>query len=974
MLIPLRRDGSVHSIRPMAFLDRLLPAWRHRDPDVRAAAVRQLGVESQDVLASVARTDSDARVRRVAVKKLNDADLLLEIGRTDADEEVRRLAGVRAEELLVEQALTDGTIGDCMSAWAGITRPSNQIMVATRAAHRDVRRAALGAITDQHALAEVARRGDDPQIGLEALTRISEVALLQRIAGRDAPPAVALAAVERIDDPSVLQAIANDRAAQKAVRKQARTRAATLSGDDHPMRVAARRERQTHLCIIVEQLIDARDAEVAFNTLRVAEQDWHDLSSPTPADPILDVRFRRACAAAHASIVRTEQLHDAAERRTAAHRHHLQTRQHLCESVEALNGAEVPAAIAAARARWQALGPIDDPESRELSARFTQAVERCEQRYERWQARESFRTELEALVREAEQLLEARDPRAASRPRAALERRWERLVSSPAGAKWLADEHALQQRFTEAGAALPRQAEALAAERQQREHAARAHLASLCQRLEQLAQRETVTAAAAERATAAAADAETHLRVLPGAERATLRDRLTQARQSLMQRVDALTVTEEWRRWANAEVQQQLITEAEALLASDDPQRMLGESARLDQEWKRAAVAPRDQSQALWDRFRTARRELRQRTDAYLAENLARKESLCRDAEGFADSTDWNVAATALRRMQDEWKQIGPVRPQLSAALFARFRAPANRFFERHKEYRQARKEQYNERVGRMRTLCEAAERLAESTDWEATATELRELQRSAQEVWGRRPAPSMRPGEQPRETDALRQQFDVACSRFFDRYRKRDSLELEAKLAVLERILNDLDSLRLSLASAASPEAADVMQPLKDRLAEWAAGIGALPPQRASAFNQRLQAVCDAIEASYPGGFPEGALDAESNLPQREKLCVRLERLAESVATDTGQPEDLAESLKRALAARTIGGPTLSPREQSRHDAQEAAARLCDKWQRLGPVIGPRARTLGARFAQATAQISVVCRGLPGSDIPQDN
>lgn len=940
----------------MAFLDRFLPAWRHRDPDVRAAAVRQLGQESQDVLASVAHTDSDPRVRRVAVKKLDDADLLLELGRTDADEEVRRLASARAEDLFVERSLTDGTIGDCMGAWARVTRTSHQVTIATRASHRDVRRAALGAITVEHALAEVARRGDDPQIGLDALTRISAVALLQRIAALDAPPPVALAAVERIDEPTVLQAIADDRAAQKTVRKQARARLATLLGEDHAMRAAARRDRQVQLCVAVERLINAPEPDAAFEALRVAEHDWQALLSHASADRTLDDRFRLACVAAREAITRAEQLRDAAERRTTARQHNLQTRQALCETVEALNGAAAPAALAAARASWQALGALDDLDVRALTLRFNTAVKRCGQRYEIWQAREAFRLQLETLVRDAERLVASGNPHAATRPWAALERRWAALASSPAGVQWLVDEPALQRRFFAVGEALPQQEAALRHEQQQRAGAARTQLTALCQRLEQLAQRDTPAPSTAERAMAAIDEAAAYLHALPPAERDPLRQRLTAAHRSLAERLEAAAATEEWKRWANAEVQQQLIQEAEALLASDDPQRMLRESGRLDQEWKRVAVAPRAQSQALWERFRAARRELRHRNDAYLADNLAKKEALCVDVEALADSTDWNATAAAIRRRQEEWKEIGPVRQQLSAALFARFRAPANRFFERHKEYRRTRKEQYEERLGRMRTLCEAAEALAESTDWDATVAEMKRLQRDAPEVWGRRPAPTTREGQEPNQADTLRQRFETATTRFFDRYRQRDALALETKLTTLERILSDLDALRLALAEP-EQEAAQIVERFKDRLAEWARN-GPLPAERGDVLRQRLQAACDAIEASHPGGFPDGTFDAESNVSQREKLCVRLERLAETMAADVDQPSDVAERLKLALAARTIGGPALSLGERARQDAQEAAARLRDKWQRLGPIIGARARDLAERFAIADARL----------------
>jgi len=232
----------------------------------------------------------------------------------------------------------------------------------------------------------------------------------------------------------------------------------------------------------------------------------------------------------------------------------------------------------------------------------------------------------------------------------------------------------------------------------------------LCARLEQLAQAATVRRAAADRALGAAAEALRHFPPVPAADREALRHRLTVAHHTLAHRVEEQAIAEDWKRWANADVQQELIERAEALLATGDAAQMLREIGQLDREWKRFAVAPRDQSQVLWERFRSARNELRRRCDAYLADNLAKKEALCAAVEQLADSTDWNATAAAIQQMQAEWKQIGPVRERVSAALFERFRLPASRFFERRKQFLLSRKEQRQELLGRLRTMCEAAE------------------------------------------------------------------------------------------------------------------------------------------------------------------------------------------------------------------------------------------------------------------------
>jgi hypothetical protein len=944
----------------MALLDRLVPAWRHSDPEVRAAAVRELGKDAAETLAAVARDDADARIRRIALKKVDNPELLLEIARTDGDEELRALAGARAGEMLVERAISRQPEETCARAVAELTRAGDRVTVAVQAFHPSVRRAALHGVSDERPLAEIARRSDDPQIGLEALAGVNDPALVRRVAAATRQE-VALAALARLNDPEMLLAIADDAQAHKGVRKRARAMLDQVLTDDHPIRIAERRARQRQLCDTVDALGDAPDPAAALAVLRQAESDWRELSARVPADPELETRFQGARQTAGDAITRALARRAEAEKRDAARRRAYADRQHLCETVEALEGADTPARLDAARAAWQALGPTDDPRRHELAARFTLAVERCAHRYERWRVREGFRAQLEALVHEAERLAAAGDPQAAARPRAALERRWAQLASSSEGAKWMASERTLQRRFADAGTALHTQAETRQAERQQREREAIGHVKGLCARLEQLAQADTFRRASADRALEAAAETLRQFPPVPASERDALRQRLTAAQETVTQRVETDAAAEGWKRWANADVQQKLCERAEALLAGDDANQILREVGELEREWARFAVAPRDQSQALWERFRRTRNALRHRCDRYLADNLAKKEALCAAVEPLAESTDWNATAAAIQQMQAEWKQIGPVRPQLAAPLLERFRTPANRFFERRQEFLRASKERRQETLGRMRQLCEAAEALAESTDWDAAAAEIKRLQADAAAAWGRRRAPAAAPAK-PRRGDALQQRFQGACDRFFDRYRRRDELQLETTLAAAETILIDLEALRESIGGAAAPTPDEITQRLKDRLAEWVRA-GALPPDRAAALRQRLQASCDALEAVCPEGLLDAACAAESNVGQREKLCVRLERLVASLASGTDDPSagDLATRLKLALAANTIGGRAATQREQALREAGETAQRLREKWQRLGPVIGRQARELARRFDQAGVELDAL-------------
>src|SRR5262249_11455000 len=94
--------------------------------------------------------------------------------------------------------------------------------------------------------------------------------------------------------------------------------------------------------------------------------------------------------------------------------------------------------------------------------------------------------------------------------------------------------------------------------------------------------------------------------------------------------------------------------------------------------------------------------------------NLARKEQLCERAEALADSSDWEGTAAALKQLQSEWKTIGPVRKSKSEAVWQRFRAACDRFFDRYKHRDQA---DLQARVAERDAIVRALEALASRDD-----------------------------------------------------------------------------------------------------------------------------------------------------------------------------------------------------------------------------------------------------------------
>lgn len=140
------------------------------------------------------------------------------------------------------------------------------------------------------------------------------------------------------------------------------------------------------------------------------------------------------------------------------------------------------------------------------------------------------------------------------------------------------------------------------------------------------------------------------------------------------------------------------IVEAAEQLAGQDPERTQWKQSgqrlhELLEDWKTAQrTGPRlDRSteERLWKRFSHARstfdRQRRQyfaRLDQLQAEAKAVKERLVARAEELSASTDWRGTAAAFRDLMDEWKGAGRAAKRDDDALWERFRAAQQRFFD----------------------------------------------------------------------------------------------------------------------------------------------------------------------------------------------------------------------------------------------------------------------------------------------------
>lgn len=109
----------------------------------------------------------------------------------------------------------------------------------------------------------------------------------------------------------------------------------------------------------------------------------------------------------------------------------------------------------------------------------------------------------------------------------------------------------------------------------------------------------------------------------------------------------------------------------------------------LQERWKGIGFASRKVNNTLFERFRKTcdeffkqKAEYFKRVKDEMALNLEKKKSLCERAEALKDSTDWKNTTDQMVAIQKEWKTIGPVSKKYSDAVWTRFIAACDYFFE----------------------------------------------------------------------------------------------------------------------------------------------------------------------------------------------------------------------------------------------------------------------------------------------------
>lgn len=233
-----------------------------------------------------------------------------------------------------------------------------------------------------------------------------------------------------------------------------------------------------------------------------------------------------------------------------------------------------------------------------------------------------------------------------------------------------------------------------------------------------------------------------------------------------------------------------------------------GRLRNLQGRWKKIGQAPREQNDAVWERFRSACDRYFAWLEADKLNNLRRKEELCLEVEqtlaAITPETTLKEVSARLVELQQQWKEIGPVPDEQREPLWLRFNTPCDAFFaDRHRHFEEAEKTR-RLNLEKKEELLRLAEEQAAQGNNRQTAEAIQAIQRDWQQA-----------GQAPKEIEReLNHRFKELCHAFFEG-RRQHFADLESERLENQRKKESL-CLRLeNLVGSATPPASPVNQTL---------------------------------------------------------------------------------------------------------------------------------------------------------------
>lgn len=300
----------------------------------------------------------------------------------------------------------------------------------------------------------------------------------------------------------------------------------------------------------------------------------------------------------------------------------------------------------------------------------------------------------------------------------------------------------------------------------------------------------------------------------------------------------------------NLEAKLELCARAEKLADVELIKDAIRELNELHHEFKHLGPVPKEDKEAVWQRFKAASDAVYAKRDAYLQNlqqelqvNLTSKATLSDEVQVFITFQsdrikEWNQKTKEILELQKRWELVGGLPRAKAKDVNKKFWSAFKTFFNNKNAFFKKLDEEREQNLQLKNDLVRKAIELKESNDWERTSNELKNLQQKWKDVG---PVP-----EKFREK--VFKEFKEACDHFFEQRRtqhERIEGEQNENLKLKEEICTELES-----HAAGRTGSSDILRELQFKFST----IGFVPRKDINAIRNRYHEAVERFINSIPG------------------------------------------------------------------------------------------------------------------------
>jgi hypothetical protein len=896
----------------MGILNFFRPEWQHSNPEVRKKAVLRLDNSDMSALSSVALNDADPKIRNIAIKKLSDTDALQNVLAKETDLSNKHEAEVRLQEL-----------------WANILKNFREVPT-------DKEKEALKLIAGTPFADDLVKSMPNSELRLSLVNLTTRQGTLEYIALKDAKSEIAMTALERIDRENMLDNISKNsrhtEVRQKAAeRKKALQKPSKQEAEKNEMLLLF--HKRDAIIQQAQRLSDAKD----FMTNKPQFDKVLEMASelgmgPAQADldrVIASYENRRAEEKARIEKENAEALAKETKRKELEG-----ILSQIDRLLEAGAGQNKDAIAELIQKFEEANGDAETP----LTGLFKMSVERFNRltRNDTAESAAEDRTSRDEILAQLSLLADSDDTsKTAEHKVKALVRKWESMPlmegEDPELQKYNALRSKLSEKFNE--------------KREADEKAFNENVEKLRAIIESVKKIDE---------NGDFRDISQKLRDSYKAWKDVVGDdkfRYKEIWKEYQEATERFKEMQEWESWHNEHDREALLEEMAALESAEPSKDTIVKLRALTSQWKAIGPVSAARVNDFRDKFRGLFEGIMAKCEPFLKEqeeerkkNLEIKEGICEKVKALSteNGENWRDKYKTMQELQEKWKTVGMVPKENVQPLWDRFRAAETAFYSKHREFVKkedvVREANYQKKIA----LCEKAETLSDSSDWNSASGEFRKLQ----EDW-------KASGPVPRsKSEEIWNRFRTACDAFFARKRahfeEMDQTKLN-NLKAKEALCEKLEAIDFDLNS---PES---MANVKAIVEEWKT-IGMVPKENVDSIWDRYSEILDLFAEKRAAADPEFKKIADEAKQKKEAMISTVSALVESAGSN--ESSDTVKRLQSEWKSLPRTGTSekelyqkfrvacddffnrrrdqLDIQEQARENNLQNKLRLCEEAERL--------------------------------------